>query len=133
VADKNQRNQRNQQYLDENAKKEGVQTTASGLQYRVLREGDGPKPNPYSEVEVHYKGTLIDGKVFDSSYERGEPISFLLGQVIQGWQEGVQLMPVGSKYEFVIPGDLAYGSRGVPGTIPPNAPLIFEVELLKIY
>jgi FKBP-type peptidyl-prolyl cis-trans isomerase FkpA len=130
VADKNQQNQ---QYLEENAKKEGVHTTASGLQYRVLREGDGPKPDAYSEVEVHYKGMLIDGKVFDSSYDRGEPISFLLGQVIQGWQEGVQLMPVGSKYELVIPSELGYGVRGAPGAIPPNATLIFEVELLKIY
>jgi FKBP-type peptidyl-prolyl cis-trans isomerase len=129
VADKNQ----NQQFLDENAKKEGVQTTASGLQYRVIREGDGPKPDAYSEVEVHYKGSLVDGKVFDSSYARGEPISFLLGQVIQGWQEGVQLMPVGSHYEFVIPSELGYGSRGAPGAIPPNATLIFEVELLKIF
>ncbi len=124
---------KNQQFLDENAKKEGVQTTASGLQYRMLREGTGPKPGAYDEVEVHYKGTLIDGKVFDSSYDRGEPISFLLGQVIQGWQEGVQLMPVGSKYELVIPSELGYGQRGAPGVIPPNSTLIFEVELLKIY
>jgi FKBP-type peptidyl-prolyl cis-trans isomerase FkpA/FKBP-type peptidyl-prolyl cis-trans isomerase FklB len=124
---------KDQQYLEDNAKKEGVQTTASGLQYRVIREGDGPKPNAYSEVEVHYKGTLIDGKVFDSSYDRGEPISFLLGQVIQGWQEGVQLMPVGSKYELVIPSELGYGVHGAPGVIPPNATLIFEVELLKVY
>lgn len=124
---------KNQQYLEENAKKEGVQTTASGLQYRVLQEGTGPKPGAYDEVEVHYKGMLIDGKVFDSSYERGEPISFLLGQVIQGWQEGVQLMPVGSKYELVIPSELGYGRSGAPGVIPPNSTLIFEVELLKIF
>lgn len=120
-------------YLDDNAKQEGVVTTASGLQYKVLREGDGPKPAAGGEVEVHYEGRLIDGKVFDSSYERGEPISFLLNQVIPGWREGVQLMPVGSKYEFTIPSELAYGTQGVPGVIPPNAPLIFTVELLRVY
>ena len=107
--------------------------TPSGLQYKVLREGQGPKPAPLGEVEVHYSGKLIDGTVFDSSYERGEPISFLLAQVIPGWSEGVQLMPVGSKYEFYIPFELAYGPRGIPGVIPPYATLIFEVELLKIY
>ena len=122
---------KNQQYLEENAKKEGVQTTASGLQYRVLQEGTGPKPGAYDEVEVHYKGMLIDGKVFDSSYERGEPISFLLGQVIQGWKEGVQLMPVGSKWQVFIPSELAYGPRGAGADIGPNATLIFEVELVK--
>lgn len=120
-------------FLEENAKKEGVTTTASGLQYKVLREGSGAKPDANGEVEVHYEGRLIDGKVFDSSYQRGEPISFLLAQVIPGWREGVQLMNVGSKYEFTIPSDLAYGQRGVPGVIPPNAPLIFTVELLKVY
>ncbi|MFO7320556.1 MAG: FKBP-type peptidyl-prolyl cis-trans isomerase [Chloroflexota bacterium] len=120
-------------YLAENAKKEGVVTTPSGLQYRVLREGNGPKPEAGGEVEVHYEGRLIDGTIFDSSYQRGEPISFLLNQVIEGWREGVQLMPVGSKYEFTIPSELAYGPQGVPGIIPPNAPLIFEVELLRVY
>lgn len=122
-----------EQFLTDNAKNEGVKITASGLQYKVLVEGTGTTPNAYSEVEVHYEGRLIDGTVFDSSYKRGEPISFLLGQVIQGWQEGVQLMPVGSKYELYIPADLGYGRQGVPGVIPPGATLIFLVELLKIF
>ncbi|HLU10399.1 MAG TPA: FKBP-type peptidyl-prolyl cis-trans isomerase [Oceanobacillus sp.] len=120
-------------FLAENAKKPGVVTTASGLQYKVLREGTGTKPSEFGEVEVHYRGTLIDGKVFDSSYERGEPISFLLSQVIPGWAEGVQLMSQGAKYEFYIPYDLAYGAQGIPGVIPPYSTLIFEVELLKVY
>lgn len=120
-------------FLAENAKKPGVVTTASGLQYKVLREGTGAKPSEFGEVEVHYRGTLIDGKVFDSSYERGEPISFLLSQVIPGWAEGVQLMSQGAKYEFYIPYDLAYGAQGIPGVIPPYSTLIFEVELLKVY
>lgn len=120
-------------YLEENAKKPGVQTTESGLQYRVLQDADGPKPEKFAEVEVHYEGRLIDGSVFDSSYQRGEPISFLLSQVIPGWQEGVQLMSVGSKYELTIPPALGYGQAGVPGVIPKNAPLVFEVELLRIW
>lgn len=120
-------------YLEANAGKPGVQTTASGLQYRVLQDADGPKPEQYAEVEVHYEGKLIDGTVFDSSYQRGEPISFLLSQVIPGWQEGVQLMSVGSKYELTIPPNLGYGPAGVPGVIPKNAPLIFTVELLRIW
>ena len=122
-----------QQYLDENAKKPGVNTTASGLQYRVIRDADGNKPQAGAEVQVHYKGKLIDGKQFDSSYDRGEPTSFFLNQVISGWSEGLQLMPVGAQYEFVIPSDLGYGQQGYPGVIPKNATLIFEVELLKIY
>ena len=121
------------QFLAANAKKEGVVTTASGLQYKVTRQGDGAKPAADAEVEVHYKGTLIDGTVFDSSYDRGESISFFLNQVIAGWQEGVQLMPIGSKYEFYIPYELGYGARGAGGVIPPHATLIFEVELIKIY
>lgn len=121
------------QFLAENAKKEGVQTTPSGLQYRVLQEGSGAKPDARGEVEVHYEGRLIDGSVFDSSYERGEPISFLLAQVIPGWREGVQLMSPGAKYEFYIPFELAYGPNGIPGVIPKYAPLIFTVELLKVY
>jgi FKBP-type peptidyl-prolyl cis-trans isomerase len=120
-------------FLAENAKKPDVVTTASGLQYKVLRQGTGQKPSKQGEVEVHYKGTLIDGTVFDSSYERGEPISFLLAQVIPGWAEGVQLMPVGAKYEFYIPFELAYGSKGIAGVIPPYSTLIFEVELLKVF
>lgn len=120
-------------FLTENAKKPDVATTKSGLQYKILRNADGPKPPPNSEVEVNYKGTLIDGKVFDSSYERGESISFMLSQVIPGWSEGVQLMPVGSMFEFYIPFELAYGPAGIPGVIPPHSTLIFQVELLKIY
>lgn len=119
-------------FLAENAKKPGVMTTSSGLQYRVLREGEGQKPSEYGEVEVHYKGSLIDGTVFDSSYD-GEPISFLLSQVIPGWSEGVQLMSPGAKYEFFLPFELGYGPQGIPGVIPQYATLIFEVELLKVY
>lgn len=125
--------QDNQKFLADNARQPGVQTTASGLQYKVLREGTGAACPPLSEVEVHYRGKLIDGSVFDSSYDRSESISFLLGQVIAGWQEGIPLMKVGAHYEFYIPSDLAYGTRGHPGVIPPNATLIFEVELLKVY
>lgn len=122
------------EFLAENAKKEGVKTTESGLQYLVLTEGpeDGAKPAATDKVKVHYHGTLIDGTVFDSSVERGEPISFPLNGVIPGWTEGVQLMPVGAKYRFFIPYDLAYGERGSPPVIPPYAALIFDVELLGI-
>ena len=121
-------------YLEANAKKPGVKVTESGLQYRVIEAGEGPRPQSgNAEVEVHYKGTLIDGTVFDSSYDRGDSITFFLNQVIAGWTEGVQLMPTGAKYEFVIPPELGYGSRGASGVIPPNAVLIFEVELLKIW
>lgn len=122
------------QFLEENAKKEGVKVTPSGLQYEVVVEGDGPKPaDANAEVEVHYQGSLIDGTVFDSSYKRGESITFFLNQVIAGWTEGVQLMPTGSKYIFYIPSELGYGQRGVPGVIPPSATLIFEVELIKVW
>ena len=119
-------------FLKENAKKDGVKTTASGLQYKVLKEGDGKSPKATDTVKVHYKGTLIDGKEFDSSYKRGEPIEFPLNGVIPGWTEGVQLMKEGAKYQFTIPSKLAYGERGAGGAIPPNATLIFEVELLKV-
>lgn len=120
------------EFLAANAKKEGVKTTASGLQYMVLAEGNGPKPAKTSKVRVHYTGTLIDGKVFDSSVQRGEPAEFGLNQVIAGWTEGLQLMPTGAKYRFFIPAELAYGDRGAPGAIPPCAALIFDVELLAI-
>lgn len=118
-------------FLAENAKKTGVKVTASGLQYQVLRAGNGPKPKPTDTVRVHYLGTLLDGKKFDSSYDRNEPAQFALNQVIPGWTEGVALMPVGSKYKFWIPAALGYGEHGA-GPIGPNATLSFEVELLDI-
>ena len=121
-----------QQFLEANAKKPGVVTTASGLQYKVLVEGTGQKPTARDTVEVHYRGTFIDGKEFDSSYKRGESISFPLNRVIPGWTEGVQLMPIGAKFEFYIPYHLAYGEHGAPPTIPPYSALVFEVELLGI-
>lgn len=116
-------------FLAENAKKEGVKTTASGLQYKVIQEGNGTSPKAEDVVVVHYEGRLIDGKVFDSSYERGEPAQVPLNQVIPGWTEGVQLMKPGAIYEFYIPSDLAYGEAGNP-EIEPNSTLIFKVELL---
>lgn len=119
-------------FLAANAQREGVLVTPSGLQYEVLREGNGPRPRAESRVKVHYRGNLLDGTVFDSSYDRGEPITFPLNGVIAGWTEGVQLMPVGSMYKFFIPGNLAYGERGAGGDIGPNATLVFEVELLAI-
>jgi FKBP-type peptidyl-prolyl cis-trans isomerase FkpA len=120
-------------FLKENAKKEGVKTTASGLQYKVLKEGDGKSPKATDTVQVNYRGTLIDGKEFDSSYKRGEPAEFPLNRVIPGWTEGVQLMKEGAKYQFTIPSKLAYGERGTPGgPIPGNATLVFEIELLKV-
>ena len=119
-------------FLEANGKKEGVTTTASGLQYKVIQPGSGAQPKATDTVKVHYKGTFLDGKTFDSSYDRGEPISFRLNQVIAGWTEGVQLMPVGATYEFYIPSNLAYGERGAGGVIPPNSTLIFVVELLDI-
>ncbi len=120
-------------YLAENKKKEGVQVTASGLQYEVLKAGSGKQPKATDTVVVHYRGTLIDGTEFDSSYKRGQPIDFPLNRVIPGWTEGVQLMQEGAKYRFVIPSALAYGPRGTPGgPIGPDATLIFEVELLKV-
>ncbi len=120
-----------QAFLAENAKKPGVITTASGLQYTVLTEGSGPKPKATDRVRVHYHGTLLSGKVFDSSVDRGEPVVFELNRVIPGWIEGLQLMGVGSKYKFFVPPELAY-AESAPGEIGPNAVLIFEVELLGI-
>ena len=119
-------------FLENNAQVAGVQTTPSGLQYRVIEEGDGARPGPDARVRVHYRGTLIDGTEFDSSYSRNEPTEFPLQGVIPGWTEGLQLMREGSKYEFFIPPELAYGERGTPGPIGPNATLKFEVELLNI-
>ena len=119
-------------YLSSNKNRPGVITTASGLQYEVIVQGSGAKPAATDTVKVHYEGTLLDGTVFDSSYSRGEPIEFPLNGVIPGWTEGVQLMNTGSTFLFVIPSDLAYGPNGAGGTIPPNATLIFKVELLSI-
>ena len=121
-----------EKFLAENAKREGVQVTASGLQYEVLEATIGQKPKATDTVKVHYEGTLIDGTVFDSSYKRGESISFPLNGVIKGWTEGLQLMSVGSKYKFFIPYQLAYGERGAGQQIPPYSALIFTVELLGI-
>ncbi len=122
-----------EEFLAENGKKQGVITTPSGLQYEVVTMGTGAKPVATDNVKVHYVGTLIDGTEFDSSVARGEPAEFPVGQVIPGWVEGIQLMPVGSKFKFCIPSDLAYGAGGAPGgTIPPNSTLVFEVELLDI-
>ena len=121
-----------QEFLAENAKKEGVVTTSSGLQYQVLRDGSGQKPTKADTVRVHYEGKLLNGKVFDSSIARGEPIEFPLAQVIAGWTEGLQLMPVGSKYRLFIPAKLAYGEHGAGEAVPPHSTLIFDVELLGI-
>lgn len=119
-------------YLAENAQKDGVTVTASGLQYEVLEEGDGASPSASDTVEVHYEGTLADGKKFDSSYDRGQTISFPLNGVIPGWTEGLQLMKEGAKYRFTIPSELGYGERGAGGVIPGGATLIFVVELVKV-
>lgn len=120
------------EYLAANKSKEGVQTTASGLQYKVLKEGTGTSPIATDKVKVHYTGRLVDGKVFDSSVERGTPAEFGVGAVIPGWTEGLQLMKEGAKYEFYIPSNLGYGERGSQGAIGPNEALVFEVELLEI-
>ena len=121
------------QFLEENAKKNGIITTESGLQYEVIKETDGLKPSADSTVQVNYEGSLLDGKVFDSSYERGEPVEFPLNQVIAGWTEGIQLMRPGSHYKFYIPPELGYGDQPVGnGLIPANSVLIFDVELLDI-
>lgn len=120
-----------QQFLKENKEREGIVTTASGLQYEILQEGDGEKPSLSSRVTTHYHGTLVDGSVFDSSVERGQPATFGVGQVIRGWQEGIPLMSVGAKYRFYIPQELAYGMRSPSSSIPPGSALIFEVELLS--
>ena len=119
-------------FLAENAKREGVKVTESGLQYEVIEATIGQKPKATDKVRVHYEGTLIDGTVFDSSYKRGESITFGLNQVIKGWTEGLQLMSIGSKYKLYLPYQLAYGERGAGANIPPYAALIFTVELLGI-
>jgi FKBP-type peptidyl-prolyl cis-trans isomerase FkpA/FKBP-type peptidyl-prolyl cis-trans isomerase FklB len=120
-------------FLATNGKKPGIVTTASGLQYQVVTMGKGAKPTPSDNVRVHYTGTLLDGTKFDSSYDRNEPAQFAVGAVVPGWTEALQLMPVGSKFKLWIPGKLGYGETGTPGgPIPPNATLVFDVELLEI-
>ena len=119
-------------FLAENGKKDGVVTLPSGLQYQVLKEGNGKKPSATDQVVCHYEGTLIDGTVFDSSYKRNQPATFGLNQVIAGWTEGVQLMQEGAKYRFFIPYKLAYGERGAGAQIPPFAALVFDVELIEV-
>ena len=119
-------------FLAENAKREGVHTTASGLQYQVVKMGEGPKPVATDVVKVHYEGTLLDGTKFDSSIDRGKPTEFPLNRVIKGWTEGLQYMPVGSKFTFYIPYQLAYGAQGAGNIIKPFSTLVFEVELLEI-
>jgi FKBP-type peptidyl-prolyl cis-trans isomerase FkpA/FKBP-type peptidyl-prolyl cis-trans isomerase FklB len=122
-----------EKFLAENAKKPNVKTTPSGVQYEVVKQGSGPLPKPTDTVRVHYKGMLLDGKTFDSSYDRGEPTNFELPQMILGWREGIALMPVGSKYKLWLPAKMAYGETGTPGgPIPPNSALAFEVELIDI-
>lgn len=127
-----QKTESNQKFLDENAAREGVTTLPSGLQYEVLQEGIGPKPDASSRVTVHYEGRLTDGKVFDSSYKRNQPATFGVRQVIPGWTEALQLMPVGSKWRLFIPSELGYGARGAGSSIPPHSVLVFDVELLGI-
>jgi FKBP-type peptidyl-prolyl cis-trans isomerase len=133
MADAKNNLEAGQKFLAENAKKPGVQTTASGLQYQVVTEGKGAKPKAGDVVRVHYKGSLLDGKVFDSSYDRGQPVVFPIDQVVPGWQEGLQLMPVGSKFKLWVPANLGYGEKGTPGgPIGPNSTLVFDLELLDI-
>lgn len=124
--------QQEQAFLASNKQVKGVFVTPSGLQYMVLRQGNGVRPKPGQRVKVHYVGTLLDGRTFDSSYERGEPAEFGLDQVIKGWSEGVAMMPVGAKYRFWIPAALGYGANGAGADIPPNATLVFDVELLGV-
>lgn len=119
-------------FLTENAKREEVFTSDNGIQYRVIKAGDGPQPTQNDKVKVHYRGTLIDGTEFDSSYKRGTPASFSLRAVVRGWREAIPMMPVGSKWEIFLPADMAYGSRGSGRKIPPHSTLIFEIELLGI-
>jgi FKBP-type peptidyl-prolyl cis-trans isomerase FkpA len=124
--------QRGEEFLAENGRKPGVVTTPSGLQYEVVSEGTGSKPQPSDTVSVHYEGALLNGEVFDSSYARDEPAEFALDEVIPGWTEGIQLMSVGGSYRFFIPSDLAYGEQGFGSVIPANSTLVFRVELLEI-
>lgn len=129
-AKENQKAQ--EQFFSENLKKEGVKQTGSGLQYEIVEEGKGESPKAESKVNVHYHGMFLDGKVFDSSVDRGKPVSFPVNGVIQGWQEALQMMKPGSKWKLYIPSGLAYGSRGAGNAIPPHTPLMFDVELLEV-
>jgi len=130
LADKNLKDA--EKFLEENKKKEGVITTASGLQYKIITKGNGKIPTAQDTVVAHYRGTLIDGTEFDNSFKRNEPATFPVSGVIKGWQEILQLMPVGSKWEVYIPPQLAYGEQGAGQVIPPNAALIFDIELISI-
>lgn len=130
AANKNKKE--GEEFLAENGKKKGIVTLPSGMQYEIIQEGNGPIPTASDKVKTHYHGTLIDGTVFDSSVERGQPATFGVTQVIQGWQEALQLMPVGSKWRLYIPYNLAYGERGAGGQIGPFATLIFDIELIEI-
>lgn len=121
-----------QAFLDSNKTKDSVVTLPSGLQYKIIKEGTGPKPTPDNKVRVHYQGSLLNGKIFDSSIQRGEPVVFSVNEVIAGWTEALMLMPVGSTWQLFIPSDLAYGDAGAGADIPPGATLIFDVELLEI-
>jgi len=138
LVEENERKEResnlksSKEYLKKHSREDGVQTTKSGLQYKVLVEGDGKQPGPHSRVKCHYRGWFVDGTEFDSSYKRGVPATFSLDQVIRGWAEGLQLMKAGSKYEFTIPFELGYGENGIPGHVPGNSVLNFIVELLDV-
>ena len=132
AAAANRNEQDGLRYLEDNKRKEGVKTLPSGLQYKIIKAGAGEKPGPESQVVVHYRGTLIDGTEFDSSYARGEPVTFGVDQVIKGWQETLQLMPAGSSWQIVVPSELAYGERGAGQVIGPHATLLFDIELLEI-
>lgn len=131
-AEGEQNKQKGEEFLAENKKKEGVKTTASGLQYKVITTGSGPKPTTNDTVITHYRGTLIDGTEFDSSYKRGEPATFPVTGVIKGWTEALLMMNVGSKWQLFIPSDIAYGDMGRPPTIPPSSALLFDIELIAI-
>lgn len=133
IEEAQENKKKGEEFLAENKNKEGVQVAENGLQYKVLEEGSGPSPDSTDKVRVDYEGTLIDGTVFDSSYDRGEPVTFPLNRVIPGWTQGLQMMKEGAKYKFFIPGELAYGQNPpARGPIGPNETLIFEVELLKV-
>ena len=132
VAKANANKTKGEAYLAENKKKKGVTVTDSGLQYKVIKAGEGKKPTAESTVVVHYRGTLTDGTEFDSSYSRGEPAELGVSRVIKGWQEALSLMPAGSKWQITVPSDLAYGPRGAGGAIGPNAVLLFDIELIEV-